>query len=62
MDLVTLILVLVVIGVIMWLINAKVPMDPTIKQILNIAVIIFVVLWLLFNVFGLAIPNLRIGG
>jgi hypothetical protein len=62
MDLITLILVLVVIGVIMWLINAKVPMDPTIKQILNIAVIIFVVLWLLFNVFGLAIPNLRIGG
>jgi hypothetical protein len=36
-------------------------MEPTIKQILNIAVIIFVVLWLLFNVFGFAIPNLRIG-
>jgi hypothetical protein len=62
MDLITLIVVLVVIGLLMWLINAKVPMEPTIKQILNIAVIIFVVLWLLFNVFGFAIPNLRIGG
>jgi hypothetical protein len=61
MDLITLIVVLVVIGLLMWLINAKVPMEPTIKQILNIAVIIFVVLWLLFNVFGFAIPNLRIG-
>lgn len=48
MDLISLIVVLVVVGVIMWLINTYVPMQPQIKKILNIAVIIFVLLWLVF--------------
>lgn len=47
MDLLTLIVTLVVVGVILWAVNAYIPMDPTIKRILNIAVIILVVLWLL---------------
>ena len=46
------ILVLVVVGVLLWLINAYVPMDAKIKKILNIVVVVCVVLWLL-NVIGL---------
>lgn len=54
MSLVTVLIVLVVVGVLLWLINAYVPMDAKIKQILNIVAIIAVVLWLLkaFGVFA----------
>lgn len=47
MPLLTLILTLVVIGVLMWAINAYVPMAPNIKNLLNVVVIIAVVIWLL---------------
>lgn len=40
------IVVLVVVGVLLWLINAYIPMDAKIKQILNIVVVILVILWL----------------
>lgn len=49
MTLLGLIVTLVVIGVLLWLINSFIPMDPKIKQILNVVVIIVVVLWLLFQ-------------
>lgn len=42
---------LILIGVLLWLVNAYIPMDAKIKQILNVVVVILVVLWLL-NVFG----------
>jgi len=48
MSLISLILVLVVVGVLLWAINAYIPMQPTIKKILNVAVVIAVVLWLLY--------------
>lgn len=47
-----LILVLVVVGVMLWLVNSYIPMDLTIKKILNSVVIVAVVLWLL-SVFGI---------
>lgn len=52
MTLLGLIVTLVVIGVLLWLVNTHIPMDPKIKQILNVVVIIVVVLWLL-SAFGL---------
>lgn len=52
MNIIGVILVLVVIGVVLWLINAYIPMQPPIKTVLNILVLILVVVWLL-NVFGL---------
>jgi hypothetical protein len=52
MPLISLIVVLIVVGVLLWLINTYIPMDPKIKNILNIVVVIVVVLWLL-SVFGL---------
>jgi hypothetical protein len=45
-------LALIVVGVLLWLVNNFIPMDGSIKSILNAVVIIVVVVWLL-NVFGL---------
>ena len=52
MPLLQILLVLVVVGVLLWLVNSYIPMQGTIKSILNAVVIIAVVLWLL-NIFGL---------
>ncbi|MBE0469788.1 MAG: hypothetical protein IBX55_09830 [Methyloprofundus sp.] len=61
-PLVSVLVTLVVVGLLLWLINSYIPMERRIKQILNIAVIILVVLWLL-NVFGVlgGMPVMRIG-
>jgi len=62
MPLIQLVITLVVVGVILWLINSYIPMQATIKRILNAVVIIVVVIWLL-SVFGLIGPisGFRIG-
>lgn len=52
MSLIGLVLVLIVVGVVLWLINSYIPMQSTIKKILNAVVIIVVVLWIL-SAFGL---------
>jgi multisubunit Na+/H+ antiporter MnhB subunit len=59
MDLITLIVVLVVVGVLLYLINRYVPMEPRIKKILNVAVIIFVLLWLIFSFLNTAGVNVH---
>ena len=51
MPILTVILVLIGVGVILWLINTFIPMQRTIKSILNAVIVIVVVIWLL-NVFG----------
>ncbi len=51
MSLMSVIITLVVVGVVLWLINL-IPMQPTIKKILNTVVVIFAVIWL-FRIFGL---------
>lgn len=53
MPIINVIVILVVIGVILWLVNAYIPMDAKIKNILNIVVVILVVLWLLSLFFDL---------
>jgi hypothetical protein len=62
MSLITLVLVLVVVGVVLWLINSYIPMQSTIKKILNAVVVIIVIIWLL-GVFGLIdnLDTIRIG-
>ena len=47
MSLITVLVVLIIVGVILWLINSYIPMDAKIKKILNIVVVIFVIIWLL---------------
>jgi len=50
--LINVVITLVVVGLILWLINAYIPMEGTIKKIMNAIVIIATVLWVL-KVFGL---------
>ena len=61
MPILTILLVLVVVGVILWLVNAYIPMDSKIKSILNVVVVILVIIWLL-QAFGLfsSVKNIRV--
>ena len=52
MPLITILIVLVVVGVVLWLVNSYIPMDSKIRRIINIVVVIVVIIWLL-KVFGL---------
>ncbi len=63
MPLIQLVIVLVVFGVILWAINTYIPMDETIKKILNVVVIIVVILFILsaFGILG-SMSELRVGG
>jgi Flp pilus assembly protein TadB len=62
MPLIQLLEVLIVVGVLLWLVNRFIPMQGSIKSILNGVVVIAVVLWLL-NVFGLfhSLSRIRVG-
>jgi len=62
MPLLQILIVLIVAGVLLWLVNRFVPMQGTIKSILNAVVVIAVVLWLL-NIFGLfhSISRIHVG-
>jgi len=55
MSLLTILIVLVVAGILLWLINNYIPMDHKIKNIFNVVVVIAVVVWLLkaFGVFAM---------
>jgi hypothetical protein len=54
MPLLTVLIILIVAGVLLWLVNNYIPMDRKIKTILNVVVVIVVIIWLLklFGVFG----------
>lgn len=62
MPLINLVIILVVVGVLLWLINSYIPMQATLKKILNAVVIIVVIIWLL-SVFGVigSLEGIRIG-
>lgn len=51
MPLLTILIVLVVAGLVLWLVNTYIPMDHKIKTILNVVVVIVVIVWLL-KIFG----------
>jgi hypothetical protein len=55
MSIISIVLILVVVGFVLWLINTYVPMAGSIKTILNLVVVICVVVWLL-TIFGLIPP------
>jgi predicted membrane channel-forming protein YqfA (hemolysin III family) len=56
MDLLMLVLVLALVGLFVWLITTKIPMDPIFKTVIYIVVAIVLILWLLHK-FGHNIPN-----
>lgn len=51
MELVNIVVILVVVGVELYLINAYVPMAAPVKTILNVVVVLALLLWLL-GIFG----------
>jgi hypothetical protein len=59
MPLMQLVISLVAVGVLLWLVNRFIPMQSSIKSILNGVVVIIVVIWLA-NLFGLFGPLSRI--
>jgi hypothetical protein len=62
MSLLTVVIVLIVVGVLLWLVNTYIPMDGKIKGILNAVVVIAVVIWLL-QAFGLldSLSSIHVG-
>jgi hypothetical protein len=65
MSLISLAIILIVVGILLWLVNTYIPMDGKIKKILNVVVVICVVIWLLsaFGVIGhsgdIQVPQVR---
>lgn len=55
MPIISIIVVLIIVGVLLWLVNTYIPMARPIKTIINVVAVIFVILWLLslFGVFSL---------
>lgn len=49
MSLITVVLTLIVVGLVLYLINRFIPMQGTVKSILNIVVIVAVIIWLLYG-------------
>ena len=62
MPLPQVVIALIAVGVLLWLVNRFIPMQSSIKSILNGVVVIAVVLWLL-NVFGMfhSLSHIRVG-
>jgi hypothetical protein len=62
MPILTVILVIVVVGVLLWALNSFVPMDSKVRSILNIVVVLLLIIWLL-QAFGLIshFGNVRVG-
>jgi hypothetical protein len=52
MSILTILLVIVVVGVLLWAVNSFIPMDSKVKNILNIVVVVLLIVWLL-QAFGL---------
>ncbi len=59
MSLITIIVVLVVMGLVLYLINTYIPMAQPIKTVLNVVVVLMLCLWLL-NAFGIVNVPIRI--
>lgn len=47
MSLISIVIVLIIVGFLLWLVNTYIPMARSIKTILNAVVVIAVIIWLL---------------
>ncbi len=60
MSLISLVIILIIVGVLLYVVNTLIPLDGKIKQIINIVVILVVLLWLL-QLFVGPMADIRIG-
>jgi hypothetical protein len=61
MDFITLIVVIVVVGVVLWMVEAYVPMSPPVKIVLRVVVVLALAVYVLraFGIVGPAVPRLQ---
>jgi hypothetical protein len=60
MGLISLILILIIVGVLLYLVESVLPIDPSIKVVIRVVVIVAVVLWLLQVFLGdVPLPRFR---
>ncbi len=52
MPVVSILVILVVVGIVLWLVNTYIPMSEPIKKLLNVVAVVCVIIWLL-KVFNL---------
>jgi hypothetical protein len=60
MSLIGLLVVLIIVGVLLWMVNTYLPIDPKIRVIINVVVVIAVLLWLA-QAFGLFDSSTSLG-
>lgn len=60
MDLISLAILIIVVGVLLWAANQYLPMQPQVKQILNIVVVVALVIFILSLFWGY-LPHIRVG-
>jgi len=61
MSLLTIVLVIIVVGILLWAVNSFIPMDSRVRTILHAVVVIALILWLLqaFGILG-AVSDVRV--
>lgn len=60
MSIISLLVVLIIVGVVLYLVNTLIPMDAKIKTIINAVVVIVVLLWVLQALGLMSGLNLRL--
>lgn len=46
-SLIQIVVTLIVLGVLLWVVESLIPMDPTIKRVIHVVVVLIAVLWIL---------------
>ena len=59
MNLISIVVFLVIIGVCLYLVETYIPLSPPIKVVIRVVIVLVIVLWLL-QAFGITGPSLRL--
>lgn len=64
MTIIQLLVTIAVVGVLLWLANTQIPMQNTVRQIMNAVVVVILVIWLLklfgiLDAFDVPVPRIR---
>jgi len=59
-SIISLIVIIVLIGVLMWAVNTYIPMQANIKKLLNIVVVVLLVIWILWLIGVLPAGDIRV--
>ena len=54
---ISLVLVLIVIGVLLWFVETYIPMAPPLKTLIRVVVVLALLIWLVKILFGVSLPR-----